>query len=375
MKILIIDTYYNDFLKEIYQKNFISKDNSYEIQKKYLIKSRFGTSDFYSHNLKKIGVDAKELIVNCSELQKKWAKENGFSFLDITSKIPHKLFKIPLIRNKINLIRTDLAITKKQIKKFRPDVIYCQDLSFFPGDVLDEIKKENQIKLIIGQIACPLPPKSFLKPYDLIITSFPHFVKKLNEMGKKSEFLKIGFDNRILEEVGYKKRDIDFSFVGGISKHHNSALKNIEFLLSKSNMEIYGYGVNNLNFNSLIKKKHRGVKWGLDMYEILSRTKISFNRHINISENNANNMRLFEATGMGSLLLTDMKDNLKNMYEIDREIVTYRCKEEALEKVNYLINNKDKLSSIAKAGQSRTLKDHTYEIRMKELFEIIKKHI
>ena len=60
---------------------------------------------------------------------------------------------------------------------------------------------------------------------------------------------------------------------------------------------------------------------------------------------------------------------------IDKEIVTYSSKEEALEKVNYLINNQDELSAIAKAGQSRTLKEHTYEIRMKELFEIIKKHI
>ena len=28
---------------------------------------------------------------------------------------------------------------------------------------------KNIYKLIIGQIACPLPPKSFLKPYDLIL--------------------------------------------------------------------------------------------------------------------------------------------------------------------------------------------------------------
>ena len=40
------------------------------------------------------------------------------------------------------------------------------------------------------------------------------------------------------------------------------------------------------------------------MYKILGRSKISFNRHINTAENNANNMRLYEATGMGSLLLT-----------------------------------------------------------------------
>jgi len=375
VKILIVDTYYEDFLKDFYQQNTISKDNSYEIQKKYLINSCFGTSDFYSHNLNKIGVEAEELIVNCSASQKRWAKENGFNFIDITSKIPYKFFKLPLIRNKVNQLRVDLSIARKQIKKFCPDVLYCQDLSFFPGNVLDEIKKESQIKLVVGQIACPLPHESFLKPYDLIITSLPHFVEKLNAMGKKSEYLKIGFDSRILNILDKQERDIDFSFVGGISKHHNAALNNIEFLISNANMRIYGYGVKNVPFNSCIKKNHGGLKWGLEMYKILARTKISFNRHINISENNANNMRLFEATGMGSLLLTDMKDNLKTMYKIDEEVVCYRSKEEALEKVNFLINNEDKLLEIAKAGQARTLKEHTYEIRMKELIEIINNYI
>ena len=111
------------------------------------------------------------------------------------------------------------------------------------------------------------------------------------------------------------------------------------------------------------------------MYDILSRTKISFNRHINVAENNANNMRLYEATGMGSLLLTDKKDNLKKLFEEDREIVTYSSKEEALDKYNYLINNSSELANIAKAGQLRTLKEHTYENRIKELIQILNKYL
>ena len=96
------------------------------------------------------------------------------------------------------------------------------------------------------------------------------------------------------------------------------------------------------------------------MFEVLAKSKISFNRHINVAENNANNMRLFEATGMGSLLLTDAKENLHKLFKIDQEIVTYSCKEEALEKVEYF-KESDMASQIAAAGQKRTLKEHTYE--------------
>ena len=138
-------------------------------------------------------------------------------------------------------------------------------------------------------------------------------------------------------------------------------------------MEVYGYGANNLSSNSPIRQNHYGEKWGLDMYKILSRSKVSFNRHIDVSLNYANNMRLFEATGMGSLLLTDKKSNLNKLFEIDKEIVTYSCKEEASEKFKFLIDNPRKASEIAIAGQARTLKDHTYEVRMKELLEILKK--
>ena len=84
----------------------------------------------------------------------------------------------------------------------------------------------------------------------------------------------------------------------------------------------------------------------LNMYKILGRSRISFNRHINVSENYANNMRLYEATGMGSLLLTDKKDNLNKLFEIDREIVTYSCKEEAAEKVNFYFLTLNKLHKL-----------------------------
>ena len=375
MKILFLDTYYKNFLKTFYKKNRNIKKSSYKIQLKAILDASFGTSNSYSYYLKKENILAEDLIVNSLYLQKQWAKENNLKFSDIRLTIPHKLFKIPLIGKSFSSLTELYNITKSQIDHFQPDILYCQDLSFFPGDILQEIKERGNIKLLVGQIACPLPPKSFLKPYDLILTSFPHYVDKLNSQGIKSHYFKIGFDERNLSKIKNYKRDINFSFVGGISKHHRSALDTLSYLVSNQDLKVYGYGANKLPLNSSIRKNHFGEKWGLDMYEILSRTKISFNRHIDVSLSNANNMRLYEATGMGSLLLTDKKDNLNELFEIDKEIVTYNSKEEASEKVKYLIENPHKASEIALAGQKRTLKNHTYEIRMKELLEILRKFI
>ena len=148
----------------------------------------------------------------------------------------------------------------------------------------------------------------------------------------------------------------------------------IEYLIEKNSLKIYGQGVKNLSIFSKIRKYHYGEKWGLEMYSILQRSFISLNRHICTSKNYANNMRLYEATGMGSLLLTDHKDNLNEIFEIDKEIVTYKSKEEASDKAFYYLRNPDQLKKIALAGQKRTLKDHTYEKRMEELIIILKKY-
>ena len=375
MKILIVDTYYDKFLKTFYKKNTTLKNSEYDFQLKALLNTNFGTSDAYSYYFNKNNWEAKDLIVNNFFLQKEWGKNNNIKISELRSKIPHKFFKFPIIGKKLVYFNRLFDISKEQIKAFKPDILYCQDLSFFPEEILLKIKKENNIRLIVGQIACPLPPKYFLNPYDLILTSFPHFVNRLRNDGKNCEYFKIGFDKRILSKIPPNYRDIDFSFVGGISKYHNYASKNIEYLIKNAKLQVYGYGVNKLPFNSNIRRHHRGERWGLDMYNILSRSKISFNRHINVAENNANNMRLYEATGMGSLLLTDRKDNLGQLFEEDHEIITYNSKEEALDKFNYLINKPEELAKIAKAGQLRTLKEHTYENRIKELIQIINKHL
>ena len=46
--------------------------------------------------------------------------------------------------------------------------------------------------------------------------------------------------------------------------------------------------------------------FGKDMLKILRKSKILINKHIEDTEY-ANNMRLFEATGSGTMLLTDYK--------------------------------------------------------------------
>jgi spore maturation protein CgeB len=110
------------------------------------------------------------------------------------------------------------------------------------------------------------------------------------------------------------------------------------------------------------------------MYRSLARSRVTLNRHINVAENNANNMRLYEATGVGALLITDRKDNLAEMFEIGKEVVAYSSPEEAAEMIQYYIAHPEEARVIAQAGQERTLKEHTYKKRMEELLPLLERY-
>jgi spore maturation protein CgeB len=111
------------------------------------------------------------------------------------------------------------------------------------------------------------------------------------------------------------------------------------------------------------------------MYQILHASKMTLNHHIGIADPYANNMRLFEATGVGTLLITDWKVNLHDMFEAGKEVVAYRSAEECVELIRYYLEHGDEREAIARAGQRRTLREHTYYQRMQELADIVERYL
>lgn len=362
MKILIIDPYYSDFLNSFYLKNPKFKNKNYCEQKQTIFDKYFGTADFYSTNLIKLGHQAEDIISNCETLQKQWVKEHN---LKLSNGFLNKLFGSSW----------EEKIIEKQIKKFKPDVIYCQNV-YSPGaNFLKKIKK--YAKLTVAQAACKLPvDKKFFEPYDLIISSLPNIVARMKEYGKNSEYLPLAFEATILNKLKKINTPYDVTHIGGYSAIHNERNKILEKVADKIKIDFWGYGIDNLDKNSPILKNYYGEAWGLDMYNILYNSKITLTAHIKkVAKNYANNMTLYESTGTGTMLITDYKDNLGELFEIGKEIETYKTKEELLEKINYYLAHEDERKKIAEAGQKKTLKDHTYEIRIKELINILYKYL
>lgn len=364
MKIVFIDNYYPEFLRQIEREIIEEGDSSYLETRNKLLQYNFGTADYYSSNIKKLGWEAEDIIINSNLSQSRWAKENS-PLLHLSNLI---IQRTPKIRNYYNVIGNPLVLLK-QIKQLKPDVVYIQCIGAIPTQITKQIKK--YCRLLVGQIASKMPPESFFKPYDLVFSSLPNMVEQINQIGVNSKYLKIAFEETVLDKITKLNKKFDVTHLGGYGPIHQQRTQILEAVSNEINVDFWGYGLNNLSENSLIRKNYHGEAWGMDYYNILANSKITLTSHISsVAGDYANNMTLFEATGCGALLITDYKKNLGELFELDKEIVAFKTTEELIKKIHYYLEHEDERLKIALAGQKRTLKEHTYFHRMQEISQV-----
>jgi spore maturation protein CgeB len=83
------------------------------------------------------------------------------------------------------------------------------------------------------------------------------------------------------------------------------------------------------------------------------------------------NKRLFEVTGCGGFLITDWRPVLPELFEPEREVVTFRSRQELKEKVDYYLAHPEERQEIADRGYARAHGEHTYEKRLGRMLEIV----
>jgi spore maturation protein CgeB len=81
--------------------------------------------------------------------------------------------------------------------------------------------------------------------------------------------------------------------------------------------------------------------------------------------------RPFELAGCRAFVLSGVSEDIGACYIPDREMVFYRSAGELVDKVRYYLAHDDERERIAEAGYRRTLRDHTYDRRFKDLFAAI----
>lgn len=396
----LYDNYINDYEKTHYNYSFLNYDEQYF----NLIHHSQDLSGSYEKSFNDIGVKATNIIFNARKLQERWAIEHN-----------------------INPLISSIDLIFEQVKYYKPDIVWLDTSQLFDRKWINNLKNEiSSIKLIIGHICSPVNAKMIesYSSFDLILACSTCIQKELATYGIKAELLYHGFDHSILNyiETDKNQKKIDVVFTGSLFTGFGFHKRRIEFIerLIESNIAIKTFGniesrkkkffkqcmnrilvillflkcnflIEKIHFlkkyknygkekikyysNDLLKTVHSPI-FGLEMFQLLNNSKICFNIHGGNAERKcAGNMRLFESTGIGTCLITDWKENISDFFEIDKEIITYKTVEECITKIKWLLNNPIEAEKIAKAGQMRTLNDHTILKRVKDLDVILRNNL
>lgn len=392
MRFLTISRDYPDFLLWLYAQHPRLEKRPYAEQVRVRMESLFYSADFYARNLQKLGHEAWDVHFNNEPMQKAWAREYGLPVEEPTSlhrgfagllqrarrvgdKTPLRYVRVaflPVLRWLDDQQAWMHDILSAQIRRYKPDVILNQ---FIPlaTDLLDEQKPH--CRLLVGQHASPVPPARDYGIYDLILSSLPNLVDQFRCEGIPSELYRWCFEPAVLDRLGEVNRSIDVSFVGTLFRIHAARHQWLDHVCRRTRVEVWAHGVNGLPRSSPVYKHCHRAAYGLDMYQILRSSRMTLNHHIDVAQSYANNMRLFEATGVGTLLITDWKQNLHEIFEPGKEVVAYQSPEECVELIHYYLEHEGEREAIARAGQKRTLRDHTYYHRAQELVDIVSRHL
>ena len=394
MKFLLLNTDYAEFLRWLYAQHPGLERQPYAEQMRARNESLFGVADFYSRNLRKLGHEAYDIHTNNEYMQRAWSREHGVRMKELAilsprwretlqqarrvgAKTPLRYLKPlfrPVLRSLDGFPSWFYEVLTAQIKHYKPDVVLNHDLGSISSHFLKEMKP--YVRLLVGQIASPLPQREDFRCYNLVISSLPNFVTHFRKLGIPSELNRFAFEPRVLEKLDEDdKVTLPLSFVGSLSPAHKGRARLLEYLCAQLPLKVWGQRIENLAKDSPLRQHHMGKAWGIEMYQILRNSKITLNHHISVAESYANNMRLFEATGVGTLLITDWKENLREMFAPGKEVLAYRSPKECLEFIQYYLERDGEREAIARAGQERTLQEHTYFQRMQELVEIIQRFL
>lgn len=381
MRFVILNTDYVEFLAAHRTGTPHLRATTFAEQHKARADTLFGVSDFYSRNLRKQGHEATDLFVNDDWMQAAWAREHGM--------LGHAnaLAALPGLHARGRVARRIaaglcLAVLDKQLEELAPDVVVNLAMEAVAARWL---RKRAASAFLCAQHASSLTfPRvaQALSTYDLFVSSFPPTAEAARRAGVRAAELRLGFERDILSALGAsptraRATTASVVFVGQVAASgvHASRTALLERVARAVPLDLYAPSADALERSSALRKAWRGPSWGADTYRVLAAARVSVNHHGDLPPF-ANNMRLYEATGVGSALVTDAKNNLGDMFEPGREVVTYAPDdaETCIAAVRRLLDDEPARHALASAGQSRTLRDHTYEVRMRELVALVKSH-
>lgn len=191
----------------------------------------------------------------------------------------------------------------------------------------------------------------------LPLACLPGFHKKINERNKEDE----------------QKYGSDISFAG--AGYFNR--KNMFTQLMDFNFKIWGNDWTvELPLSLLIQEGGKRFSEE-EAVKIYNYSKININLHSSLWHREINpngdflNPRVYEIMGCGGFQLVDKRKYMEGVFEDGKDFVVFDSADDLRKKIKYYLVNKDERLAIAEHGYKTVREKHTYELRVREMMNII----
>lgn len=358
MKFLQILTFYPTYMDAFYASRPGLAAQPYEVQLEALFQDGFGASHVFAPYLREFGYGSRILIANCGPLQRRWLAEQGSPLAWQPELGMHE-------------------VVLKQVESFRPDVLYTSDPIFFDSRFIRELSYRPA--MVFGWRASSVPAETDWSEFDLMLSNFQFSLDLARKHGARdAQFFMPGYPPHMVQAVAGEEKRYDVVFSGQVSGDHHmrrAVLNELSAAAQKDDFSLECFIPEPVsNLEPAIMRQNRGAVWGMEMFRTLRRGRIVLNVQCDMGNEQAGNMRLFEATGSGAFLLTDFQTNLRRYFEPGREVETYANGAELVEKIHYYLEHPEEREAIARRGQERCLASYSMEQRAAEMDALIRRH-
>ena len=275
----------------------------------------------------------------------------------------------------------DEFIFKKVASKIidsEPDLVICTYR--FINPICIKIIKESLPNVVIvhinpDQLTTLEYQQIFVSQYDAYFTKDPFMVSFMkNKMNLNTFYLPEAFNPRIhvvpdvSRESLESKIDIDLVTFGSMYPYR---AKMVNELIEKGiNFTLFGTPDKRFPLENINKNFKNEFITGRRKSEILLGSKIVFN-NFHYAEIESVNVKFFEISGIGGFQICDYKPIIKEYSKIDVEKFTYKNINEAYELILFYLDKPPLRHQLADEQRQHFLLNHTYEHRIKQIFESI----
>ncbi|OGH99800.1 MAG: hypothetical protein A2104_06195 [Candidatus Melainabacteria bacterium GWF2_32_7] len=212
------------------------------------------------------------------------------------------------------------------------------------------------------------------KPYDLPYEFDVTFIGQA--YGERPEYIKYILDQDIDIKVwgsGWQ----NYSALGRIKSLSTKGLKHASLGILRELLELIETSFKKVNESEIKLPYNRTgqVLPDIEMIKTYSRSKINLgfsscgDTHIREERILQVRLRDFEVPMSGGFYMVEYMEELEEFFDIGKEIVCYKDKEDLAEKIKYYLKNDNEREAIRKAGYERCLRDHTWHKRFEMAFK------